>query len=547
MTLRLSVSHVLILLGALGIFFGNANPLLHLPLVALLYPAALVLLARESFPFRRGWICGLAGASASLYWISWAAHDYGAFPWPLAVPCAVLPGVWVGLWGGLFCLVLSRFFRMGNAGPLRRALAAGLLWYLLEWMRGWAATGFPWLTLGSAQAPWPLLIQGASLIGDYGLSGLFAAAACLAAELICSRASSVPIRAGERAGALVALMLIVSFVAGYGIWRLKSLPLRDPLAAAGMESSLSLALVQGNVPQDIKWEPAFQEHTVDKYLELSVAALAAGEKGAGGVDLVVWPETAMPFYFQLGGELPARLREFARNKGVWLLFGGPARKENFPGGGDFSRDSSLRNRAFLLNPEGMPESSYDKSHLVPFGEYIPPFLDLPIFEPLLQGVGGFSPGEEGPLPVVRNGKGDSFRLGMLICYEAIFPEIAREHVARGADVLINISNDGWYGRSSAPAQHLYLSVMRAVEQGRWLARGTNTGLTAVSDPGGRLWLLGGGSPESGSGLFEDAWLRGSIWPERERSVYFHLHPLLPALALSLLLLIFFTAKRKQRG
>lgn len=136
---------------------------------------------------------------------------------------------------------------------------------------------------------------------------------------------------------------------------------------------------------------------------------------------------------------------------------------------------------------------------------------------------------------------------MLICYEAIFPEIAREHVARGADVLINISNDGWYGRSSAPAQHLYLSVMRAVEQGRWLARGTNTGLTAVSDPGGRLWLLGGGSPESGSGLFEDAWLRGSIWPERERSVYFHLHPLLPALALSLLLLIFFTAKRKQRG
>lgn len=605
MTVRPAAPHWLMLLGALGIFFGNANPALHLPLAALLYPACLGLLAREEYPFRRGWLCGLAGSAAALYWISWAVHDYGAFPWPLAVPCAVLPGAWVGLWGGLFCACLSRLSRAGNFSMLRRALAAGLLWYLLEWTRGWFATGFPWLTLGAAQARWPLLIQGASVIGDYGLSGLYAGMACLAADLVRNMVRSMrrntaqnpaPGRSGEKrrgggsalsAGVLVLLALLI---AGFGAWRLERLPLRDPLAASGSAGGgapeetgstaspgaqglepnsaptippsipLTIALIQGNVPQDIKWVPSFQAGTVDKYLGLSRMALAAlsggggggesGLNGGGGPDLVVWPETSMPFYFQLGGELPERLREFARERGVWLLFGGPARqREETPDAGQEHSGSSgtLRNRAFLLDPWGMPAGHYDKRHLVPFGEYIPPFLDLPLFEPLLQGVGGFSPGEENPPLVVRNRRGERVRLGMLICYEAIFPEIARAHVAAGADALLNISNDGWYGKSSAPAQHLYLSVMRAVEQRRWLARGTNTGLTAFADPAGRLWTLGGADPESAAGLFENAWLTGHIWPERERSIYFFLHPWLPALALALLLLVSFPACRRPRA
>ena len=112
-------------------------------------------------------------------------------------------------------------------------------------------------------------------------------------------------------------------------------------------------------------------------------------------------------------------------------------------------------------------------------------------------------------------------------------------------MLLNISNDGWYGKSSAPAQHLYLSVMRAVEQRRWLARGTNTGLTAFADPAGRLWTLGAADPESGVGLFEDAWLTGNVRPETQRSMYFRLHPWLPALALAMLLLVSFSARVKR--
>lgn len=569
MVIRLSFAHWLVFTGALGLFLGNANPVLHVPLAALAYPACLGLLAREEYPFRRGWICGLAGAAAALYWISWAVHDYGGFPWPLAVPCAVLPGAWVGLWGGLFCFCLSRLSCARGFGLLRRALVAGLIWYLLEWTRGWFATGFPWLTLGSAQARWPLLIQGASVIGDYGLSGLMAGLACLFADIVrgmLKREWGMAGRIREYAVSTVALMLFAALIAGFGVWRLESLPLREALAGAPAEAAsrdaapgesggLTIALVQGNVSQDIKWVPSFQQGTVDKYLGLSRMALATRED-AERPDLVVWPETAMPFYFQLGGELPARLREFAREHAVWLLFGGPAReaaadvsgngmREGAAREGEKTADAALRNRAFLLDSFGVPAGHYDKRHLVPFGEYIPPFLDFPLFEPLLQGVGGFSPGEERPPLTVRNGKGEGVRLGMLICYEAIFPEIARDHVAAGAEVLLNISNDGWYGKSSAPAQHLYLSVMRAVEQRRWLARGTNTGVTAFADPAGRLWTLGGADPESGAGLFEDAWLTGTVRPETQRSMYFRLHPWLPALALAMLLLVSFSTRVKR--
>ena len=555
------------LIGAVGLFFGNANPVAHVPFVALAYPACLGLLAREDHPFRRGWLCGLAGAAAALYWISWAVHDYGGFPWLLAMPCAVLPGAWVGLWGGVFCFCLSRFCPAPGFGLLRRAAAAGLLWDLLEWTRGWFATGFPWLTLASAQARWPLLIQGASVLGDYGLSGLFAGMACLLADIVRSMLKGEWAGRGrEYAVSTGVLMLLAACIAGVGVRRLEVLPLHDPLAGIpagtasgeavpGESGGLTIALVQGNVSQDIKWVSSFQESTVDKYLGLSRMTFAARED-AERPDLVVWPETAMPFYFQLGGELPARLREFARDRAVWLLFGGPAReaeadvsgngmKEGAAREGGKTADAALRNRAFLLDSFGVPAGHYDKRHLVPFGEYIPPFLDLPLFEPLLQGVGGFSPGEEHSPLTVRNGKGERVRLGVLICYEAIFPEIAREHVAAGAEVLLNISNDGWYGKSSAPAQHLYLSVMRAVEQRRWLARGTNTGLTAFADPAGRLWTMGAADPESGVGLFEDAWLTGNVRPETQRSMYFRLHPWLPALALAMLLLVSFSARVKR--
>ena len=167
---------------------------------------------------------------------------------------------------------------------------------------------------------------------------------------------------------------------------------------------------------------------------------------------------------------------------------------------------------------------------MPFGEYLPPVLDWKLFESLLQGLGGFAPGKSNLLFEIAPEGRPAFRMGMLICYEAIFPELARRRVADGAQLLLNISNDAWYDRTSAPVQHLQLSAMRAVEQGRYLARSTNTGITAFIDPLGGIH-----APDAPDfALFTDTWLTGKVLALNGHTPYFYLHPWLPALSLFLL-------------
>ena len=525
--------------GAVALFLGTANPFVHLPLLIILYPAALYVIGlRDRHAFRRGWWTGLLGAAASLYWIAEAVHDYGGFPWLLAAPCAVLLGMYVGLWGGLF----ARFVVLLRPLPVwRRCLAAGLAWYLLEWARGWFGTGFPWLTLASGQAAWPVLIQGASLIGAYGLSGLLAALGGLFAEA--AGLTTTEVRRNSSRGtpfrlrhALAGLMLLGLMLA-FGVFRLQAFPAGD--TDPGQGTPVTLTLIQGNVRQDLKWNPDFQQGTLDKYLTLSRAALRAAAPDKP--DLVIWPETSMPFFYQDDAERAVALRDFARQEGVALLFGGPGYLRR-----GLSEDAALFNRAFFVDARGRDAGHYDKEHLVPFGEYIPPGLNLDMFAQLLQGLGGFTPGSLTPplrLPLRRGGS-DAV-LGMLICYEAIFPELARDRVAQGAQLLVNISNDAWYNRSSAPVQHLYLAALRAVEQERWLARGTNTGLTAFVDPVGRIETLGGVT--DGAGLFVSGSLTRQMRALDGHTVYFALHPWLPALAFMGLLLIMVPLAYRRRA
>ena len=516
------VSLWLVLCGATALFLGSANPFIHLPLLIVLYPAALYAIGLTDLqPFRRGWWTGLLGAAGALYWISVAVHDYGGFPWPLAVPCAVLLGMYVGLWGGIFARLVSL---LRPLSPWRRCLAAGLLWYLLEWTRGWFCTGFPWLTLAAGQSAWPVLIQTASVIGAYGLSGLLAGLGCLTAEAVLIMGAASTPRSPRpfllSACGLLALLLLFGGVRLYQA---------DRESAPGLP--LTLSLIQGNVRQDLKWEPAFQQATVDKYLRLSAQAIAAEHP-----DALIWPETAMPFFFQDAGPLSSAVRAFARENGTALLFGGPAY-----GPRQTAATPALYNRAFWLDARGDNAGHYDKEHLVPFGEYLPPGLDSSLFASLLQGLGGFASGVS--LPPLRLAllnkrspdKPGEVALGALICYEAVFPELARTRVAGGAQVLVNISNDAWYNRSSAPVQHLHLALLRSVEQERWLARATNTGLTAFVDPWGRLAALG--DIRDGSGLFVEASLTRTVYARSGHTLYFMLHPWLPALAFLLFLFI----------
>jgi apolipoprotein N-acyltransferase len=222
----------------------------------------------------------------------------------------------------------------------------------------------------------------------------------------------------------------------------------------------------------------------------------------------------MPFYFQLNREYAAVLRDFAMDNKLYLAFGCPGLEAT-----DSDKDS-LHNRIYLLSPTGASPVWYDKRHLVPFGEYMPLTAHIPFLEKLMQGM-DFTPGTRtDPLPLrVAGDEKDSqgLSLGMLICYEAIFPELAQARVNKGASVLVNVSNDGWFKRSIAPWQHLSLSVMRAVEQARPIARSTNTGVSAVIDARGRV-------VEQGKGQFVAESLAAEVRPSFESTLFHRLYP-----------------------
>ncbi len=446
-------------LAICGAWLGFPNPLVQLPLTVLLLPACLSLLAAQApgpgAAFRHGLLTGGGAFAACLYWVALPVHDYAYLPWALAAPCPMLLGLVLGLYSGLFCMLLS--LTEGRLPWLLQALFAGLLWGALEWLRGIAFTGFPWLGLASAFSYWPMMIQGAAIVGAYGLAAYLAFAASLLARFaIPNTAHGQPLFLG------LTLLVLLPVHGHYTLAR--------PLQPDG---SAMIGLVQGNIDQGVKWDAEFQTATVDRYITMT-DSLVMRQKPMQ-LDLVLWPETAMPFYLQEPRKLSAAVRRLTRDLQTPLLTGAPGyEKIN-------ARDYLLYNRAYLIDTQGDISAVYDKEHLVPFGEYVPYGDKIPFINKLVAGMGDFTPGEHtAPLLSGR------LALGVLICYEAIFPELAQSRVSQGANVLVNISNDAWYGRSSASAQHLALALLRAVEQHRSLVRATNTGISAIIDPRGRL-------------------------------------------------------------
>ncbi len=250
--------------------------------------------------------------------------------------------------------------------------------------------------------------------------------------------------------------------------------------------------------QSQKWDPKFPAETVRRYALQTRKAMAAYSPA-----LVIWPETAMPFFFQEKSALEASVRRVAARGPCLLLFGAPG---YLPETGD---GYMLFNRAYLLDRQGQTVGFYEKEHLVPFGEYVPMEEYLPFIDKLVQAVGDFYPGVH-TAPITAA----DLSLGVLVCYETIFPELSQKQVAQGANVLVNISNDAWFGRSSAPLQHLHLTLLRAVEQGRWLIRSTNTGVSAIIDARGRI--------KASSSLFVAQRLDAEV-ELRSQTTFFHRH------------------------
>ncbi|WP_043630886.1 apolipoprotein N-acyltransferase [Desulfovibrio sp. TomC] len=467
------------ILAVAGAWLGLANPVFRLPFLILLLPAALAYVAVYA-PTPRGaakaayWI-GALSASASLYWTCLPIHNFGGIPWILALPVPILMGLVLGLYTAALALALR--FGAKRLPPWLFVPYCAAAWTVMEMARGVLLTGFPWLTLAAAFSPWPVAIQGAAFIGAYGLSGLLAG---LAAAL----AVYGPI---SRPGLTVMVLTMALFFLG-------NRRLDEPLAKDG---ATHVTIVQGNVDQSRKWAPEAEDETVTKYLDLSRQAIAQTP-----TDLLIWPETSMPFFYQDNGPLAKRIQDFVANAGAPLVFGAPAYERTIGG-------HILYNRAYFLAPSG-ETAAYDKEHLVPFGEYVPLGDFFPFIGKLVEGVGNFGPGHTGS-PLAHG----SLALGTLICYEAIFPELAQKRVAAGANLLVNISNDAWFGDSAAPHQHLDLTLLRAVEQGRSLIRGTNTGISAVIDPRGRIIAQGG--------LFTTLTLPCPEVPIMSETTWFHRH------------------------
>lgn len=404
--------------------------------------------------FLLGWTSGIIFYAGSCYWVYHVMHYYGGLETSVAAGVLVLFCLYVGLVHGLFAGVLAWMASRPCWGQRALILAAPFVWIGAEFFRA-RVIGFPWDLLGTVLVDNIPLSRIASVTGVYGLSF----------EIMLMNAALVAILYGrrERRVLMLAAAILIIGVVETGSYI-------EPPAAIPTGTA---RLVQPNISLDERWTPESYERTLAALKQISIPQPGEGMPGDPLPDLVIWPESPAPF-FANDNRFHQVLSDIATGTNAYVLAGTIGMLRS----GD---NSQLYNSAELVAPNGDWLARYDKIHLVPFGEYVP-FKDLFSFaKKLTREVGDFMPGTQRlVLPV------HSYKLGTFICYESIFPDEVREFANNGAGLLVNISNDGWFGDTGAPGQHLRMARMRAIENSRWVVRSTNTGITASIDPYGRV-------------------------------------------------------------
>jgi len=430
--------------------------------------------------FRVGCSCGVTAYALILYWLNIVFTRYGHLPWSVSIAVYLLLVFWLALFYGLSTTIA----RLGEGIGIKAAFTLPVAWVAFDFVRSFLFSGFAWAMLGHSQFRTLPLIQIADLGGVYGITLLI-----VLSNIVLYRALRAVSGAGVPYPVKSALILLALLVATlfYGFSQLQN------NGEQSSHRSLRVALIQGNIPQDVKWSPEFRERTVDTYVRLT------REATRDGVDLIVWPESAVPFFFQDEPLQAERIRNLARETGAHLLLGSPAHELR-------NGRNTFLNSAFMLSPSGETTGRADKLHLVPFGEYVPLGNILTFINKIVVGIGDFAPGEKA---VTLEAAG--VKLGVQICYEVIFPELAREYVRAGARVLVAITNDAWFGRSSAPYQHLSIAAFRAIETRTPLIRAANTGITALVDKNGHISDM--------TGLFVEGYRTGEITPGSGKSLY----------------------------
>jgi apolipoprotein N-acyltransferase len=432
---------------------------------------------------RLGLLAGMIHYVSLLYWIIIVLGRYGNLPWWVSVPALLLLALYMSSYLALFCALINRVWRQKEVlvvwvGPL--------LWVGLDFIRSFLFSGFPWQDLAYSQYKALLLIQTADVAGHFGVTFHIVLVNSVTALLfvlwrdnraVAQSSLSVLMTLRIRKAwfhAVLPALCIMLIVMAYNLLRYRQI-------SEEIESSpkMKIALVQGNIEQDQKWSPAMRLKTIEIYTELSEQALEQGDEAPA---LLVWPETALPFLISDNPYFNNLKKQLITKEKIWLLSGAPFyKKAGIKKSQQTRREVLAYNSAYLFTPEGEIGGRYDKQHLVPFGEYIPLSNYLPLPGPLVENIGNFSAGKPvSPLSC------QSAQIGVLICFESIFPKLARDWTSGGANLLVNITNDAWFGRSSAPWQHLSMTVFRALENRRSMARSANTGVSTVIDPLGRM-------------------------------------------------------------
>ena len=489
----------------LALLAGAATPLAFSPLdwwpVAVLSSAlllALWLFSSQRSAAWRGFLFGLGLFGVGISWIFISIHYHGHVGLGLSIFLTLALIVVMALFPMLLGYLLGRYSPRGfesRATRYKLLLLFPAAWVLLEWVRGWFMTGFPWLSLGYSQTDSPLAGL-APLLGVYGVSWAIVFSAALLLGLVFDRAGRIFYMA------MLVILWLVAAVADDTHWT-------SPSGAP-----IKVALLQGNIPQDMKWHPDVRRPTIELYTELS--------RKHWDADLIVWPETALPaFYYEAEGFLEDFELE-ARENNTDLLIG------------LLSLDKERRHYYNTMLSIGSGRGMYHKNHLVPFTEYLPlKFLLGGLVDFMQVPMSDFSKGGDSQKPL----KVANQYAGISICFEDAFGEEVINALPE-ATFLVNVSNDAWFDSSWAPPQHLQMARMRALESGRPMLRATNTGMTAIIDAKGVI--------KSAAPQFEVATISGTIQPRGGLTLYAMTGNWL-VISLAILSIVFFGWRLRRRG
>lgn len=476
----------------------------------------LVALAHRPHPWRRAFLLGLiAGAvyfAGTLYWLVETMTTFGGLSTPVAALAAVMLIAYLSLFPAAFAAIQAVLLRAFGRGWL---MAAPVIWVATEMGRTYVLDGFPWELLGYSQATMLPIAQIASVIGVYGLSALVA--------LVSAAAAYATLDASSRRwkiAAGVAILLLATTV--WGTYRIA----RGALAASG--TGIRVAVLQGNILQDQKWDPAMRDPIMRRYVEMTREAIGRNAQ------FILWPESATPLPYETDLARGEAVRRLAREGRVTILVGSDQLEPVKPVAEGKPPPSRIYNAAYLIQPDGNTAAIYRKIHLVPFGEYVPFSKLLYFVGPLVEAVSDFSPGTDPVLLPVAGHKAST-----AICYEVIYSSLMRAFVTEGSELLTTITNDAWYGWSSAAYQHWEQASLRAIEEGRYLARAANTGISGFVDPYGRVLQK--------SNMFESAVMTEDLRFITERTIYNRIGDAVGWLSVAMTLAALLAAHKKAHG